>query len=95
MDITTKLKAEGIAIALEAAVGKKPSVADMGDHIRIYWDKQDYPLIQSKVSKMIQKRDPGNIRIEWIPVVAPIAMKKVLPVAAGLLVVGFIIGKVL
>lgn len=93
MNLVTTAKAQALSIALEQATGERPEVQDMGDHIRVYWNTVDHKSIQSKIEKMISKKEPGEIRVEWLPVVTPIAIKKLLPLALGLVAVGFVVGK--
>lgn len=93
MDFLTTAKAQAVSVALEQATGVKPTVQDMGDYIRIYWNEVDRPGIQAKIEELISREEPGTIRVEWMPVVTPVAIKKLLPYAALLVGAGFLIGK--
>ena len=92
-DFLTNTKAQALAVALEQATGEQPIVQDMGNYIRVYWGETQYPAIRQRIEKMISKKEPGNIRVEWIPVVAPIALKKVAPIALALIGAGYLLGK--
>ena len=93
MDFITLTKGNAVGFALEQVTDKKPVVQDMGDHIKIYWKDEDIPAITKKINDIISRKEKGDIRVDWMPVVAPIAIKKALPYAIGILVVGYVLGK--
>lgn len=93
MSFLTVVKAEALAVALEQATGQKPIVQDMGEYVRVYWNKSDHPAVQGRIEKLISKKEPGDIRLEWMPVVAPVAIKKIAPYALVLLGAGYLLGK--
>lgn len=93
MDAYAPLKAEALALALEQATGEKPYVQNMGEYIRVYWMDAQLPAVQKSITEMIDKKEPGDIRIEWLPAVTPVAIKKVLPYALAVLGAGYLLGK--
>lgn len=95
MDFITLTKGKAVGFALEQVTGKEPVVQDMGDYIKIYWKDEDIPAITKKINDITSKEEKGDIRVDWMPVVAPIAIKKALPYAVGILVVGYVLGKII
>lgn len=93
MDYLTYGKAQAVALALEQATGQTPHVQENEDHYRIYWTENQYPEIREKIEKLISKTEPGEIRVEWMPVITPIALKKAAPYLLLLVGAGFLLGK--
>lgn len=93
MDAYAPLKAEALALALKQATGEKPYVQNMGEYIRVYWMDAQLQAVQESITKMIDKKEPGDIRLEWMPAVTPVAIKKILPYALALAGVGYLLGK--
>lgn len=93
MDALTKIKAEGLAALAEQTTGVKPTVVDYGDHIKIFWDAATLPEARQKFEQYVSEIKPGDIRIEWLPVVQNVAIKKAAPFIIGIFAAGFIIGK--
>lgn len=96
--IDDKMKAEIVSVVLGEITGETPKVIPYTEYTLIQWtpeqQKRLVPIIEAQISK---KRTPGKIRIDYMPLVAPVAMKKVLPVALpavlGLFALGYMAGK--
>lgn len=90
----TKAKATGLV--LKSLFGIEPKYQYFDDYVRIFYSNEDLPTVHAKVNQIAAgSKKPGDIRIEFIPIVAPIAIKKVLPYAIGAIVAGYILGKTL
>jgi len=91
--LTTRLQAEALAFAIETATQEKPYVSYFADgHAELYFDKEQIPRLQSFVNTLIKKA-PGNVRINFAPVLIPVILKKILPVMLLLLAGGYLVGK--
>jgi hypothetical protein len=93
MDAYAPLKAEALALALKQVTGEKPYVQNMGEYIRIYWMDAQLPAVQKSITEMIDKKEPGDIRLEWMSPVTPVVIKKIIPYALALVGIGYFLGK--
>jgi len=94
-NLQTTIKAEGIAAAINAATGQKSTVIYTPEGIaKISFSRDAQKNLQNYLYAQIQKKT--DIEIDFLPIVAPIVFKKVMPYAAAalaaLLLTGYIIG---
>lgn len=94
--VTTQLKAQGIVAAIQAATGQGGNLVYNEDGtIKILFTQEQARGIRNFLEKQAQKK--SDISISWLPVLAPLIIKKTWPLALGalvaLLLTGFIFGK--
>jgi len=95
--LDTKTKAEIVSVVLGEITGETPRVIPYSDYTLIQWtpeqQKRLVPIIEEQINK---KKSPGKIRIDYMGLARPIVIKKALPVAvpviAGLVAFGYILG---
>jgi hypothetical protein len=85
-------KAQAAGLALQTVFGVQPSFLYNPDHVRIYFEPDRLKTVQTKIASMATA-GPSDVRVDWLPLVAPLAIKKALPFAVGLLVAGYLFGK--
>lgn len=95
MNVVTRLKAEGIALALEKLTGQEPIIQDNETYYSLYWTNAQQAEILETLNEKFASGGESEIRVEWFPVVRPVVIKKALPYAIGIFAAGFIIGKIL
>ncbi len=95
-------KANIIAEVLGEIYGETPSVIPYPDYYSIQWTESQQekiiPIIESQLKAGIDKASAGKagkIRIDYMPIVKKMTIKKVLPSALGLVGLGFLGGKLL
>ncbi len=76
---------------LEKLTGETPAIEYAADYARIYYHPDKLKMVQKKLQKM-STASPGDIRVDWFPMIVPMAIKKALPFAAGLFFLGYLIG---
>jgi hypothetical protein len=91
--VTAAIKAESVALLAQQILGVKPEIENVGDYYRVYWNKEDLPEVRENLDEYISNIKPGDVRVEFIPVVQNVAIKKVLPYVLGIFAAGFLIGK--
>ena len=84
-------KAQGVGLLLQKMTGIAPSYVYGHDYVRIYYQPDKLKEVQRKL-ELISASGPGDVRVDWFPMVLPMAIKKALPFAAGLLLIGYLIG---
>jgi hypothetical protein len=91
----TILKAEGILFAIEKLTGARPYIRYSPSGADIYFTPAQVASVRPVVTALLEKKPaPGdNINIHAAPIVAPIILKKAAPFVLGILVVGYILGK--
>lgn len=91
-NVATIGKAKAIGTALQKITGVEPSYLYEDNFVRIYFQPDRLQAVQTKLAEMAAS-GPSDVRIDWFPIVSPMILKKGLPVAIGLLVAGYIFGK--
>lgn len=89
-------KAEAIGFGIQQVFGVTPSYDYQADRVRIYFDADNLPIMRQRVNEIVSPT-PGaqadDVVIDWLPAVYPTAAKFLIPAAAGLLIIGYLIGK--
>lgn len=85
-------KAQVMGAALQKITGVEPSYIYEDNFVRIYFQPDRLKAVQAKISEMASS-GPSDVRIDWLPIATPLLIKKAAPVAIGLLVAGYIFGK--
>ncbi len=88
-------KAKSIGEILKAFTGIEPEYIYYDDYVSIYYKKSDIPIIHEKINKAIQSTSgkKSDIKIDYLPLISPLIIKKVMPFAIALLVTGYLLGK--
>jgi len=86
-------KAQLFGAALKQITGVEPSYIYEDNFVRIYFEPDRLKQVQAKLQKMAAS-GPSDVRIDWFPIVSPIAIKKAAPFAIGLLAAGYLLGKI-
>jgi hypothetical protein len=71
--------------------GVEPVYEYGSNYVRIYYHPDRLKEVQKKL-ELISASGPGDVRVDWFPMIVPMAIKKALPVAIGLFVLGYAIG---
>lgn len=85
-------KAQLVGAALQKITGQEPSYIYNDDHVRVYFEPDRLKSVQKQLAEMATS-GPGDVRIDWLPIITPIAIKKAAPYAIGILVAGYLLGK--
>lgn len=85
-------KAKGTGLLLEQLFGVEPSYQSFPEYVRVYYQPDRLKEVQKRVETM-SRSAPGGVRLDWFPVITPFAVKKAAPYIVGLLVVGYLLGK--
>jgi len=87
--------AESYAAALEKMVGVPAAVRHVANYSEVYWSRENIPAAQSWLNRQLSPGKPGDVRVDFGPVVYPVAARRALPYVVGLLVAGYVAGKLL
>lgn len=85
-------KAQAAGLIMKQVLGTEPSYEYRDNYVRVYYPPDALRQVRSKLQE-IATAPAGDMRIDWAPIVTPYAIKKVLPIAAGILFLGIMIGK--
>lgn len=85
-------KARATGLVMAAALGVEPSYEHHDNYIRLYYPPESLPSVRAKIDEMITG-PAGDVRIDFGPMLTPFAVRKVLPIAAGLLIGGILLGR--
>lgn len=85
-------KAKAAGLILQQILGVEPSYDTRENYVRLYYQPDALVQAQSAVRSMATGPD-ADLRIDWLPIVTPYALGKVIPIAFGLVALGYILGK--
>lgn len=89
-------KAKTTGLILKNLLGIEPEYQYFNDYVRLYYSKENLPKVQDRINQIaVNSSKPGDVRIDFVPIVAPAAIKKIAPYAIGAIVAGYLLGKVL
>lgn len=89
-------KAKTTGLILKNLLGIEPEYQYYDDHVRLSYPKEALPQIHEKINTIaVNSSKPSDVRIDFIPMVAPIGIKKALPYAIGAVALGYVLGKML
>lgn len=92
--IVTIGKARGVGAILQQVTGVEPSYEYGPDYVRIYFQPDRLKQVQQKLAEWeATAAGPSDVRVDWFPAVMPLAVKKSLPLIGGLLLAGYILGR--
>jgi hypothetical protein len=95
MQPLTNIKAQTLAAALKMILGYQPQITETPDgRAVLVFNTQDIPKIRRALQAMAFKagKTGGDVSVNIMPVVAPMALKYVAPVVVGLVAAGAITG---
>lgn len=80
-------KAKATGLIMSKMLGVEPDYEYAENYVRVYYQPDKLQTVQGNVNLMANKKD-GEIKIDWLPIVQPLIIKKALPylLGAGLLV---------
>jgi hypothetical protein len=93
--LTRAATAESYAVALEKMTGVPVAVRHVADYSEVYWTPQNVPAARSWLNRQLSPGKPGDVRVDFGPVVYPVATRRALPFVVGLLLAGYVAGKLL
>jgi len=89
-------KAKTTGLILKNLLGVEPEYQYYNDHVRLWYPKESLPAVHEKINTIaVNSEKPSDVRIDLVPMFAPIGIKKVLPYALGAVAVGYVLGKMI
>jgi len=85
-------KAKIAGLAMGQIFGQEPQYYYADDHVRLYYDADKLRDIQKRI-EMMESSGPSDVRVDWLPMITPLALKKAVPIIGGIVLVGIIIGR--
>lgn len=82
-------KAELYAKGIQAITGERPVINYYADHAEIRFK----PSQVKKLRESMESGKPSEVKIDFLPIAAPIVLKKLIPLAVGLYIAGIITAK--
>ena len=96
MNPVTNFKAQALSAALKMIIGYEPIITETKEgRAVLMFNQTDLPRIRSALQAMAfkaGKAGQGDVSINLVPIVAPMALKYVAPVILGLVIAGGIVG---
>lgn len=90
--LQTRLQAEGIALAIKTATGKAPLVQYYSDgHVEIYFKEADIKFLREYLETALSKKPSADIRLNALPILLPVVLKRVYPLIIGLVLAGYLL----
>jgi hypothetical protein len=92
MSIQTVATAESYAVALNALTGTPATAKHALDYSEVYFS--DPAKTRAWIEDQLKPGPPGAVRIDFMPVILPVVLKRAVPVALGLVALGYLLGKI-
>lgn len=94
--IQTIAKAKATGLILKNLFGIEPNYEYKDNYVRLYYRPEQLKGVHGKIDQIaLNSTKESDVKIDLLPIVAPIAVKKVAPFAIGAIVAGYLLGKVL
>ena len=88
----TILKSQGLAFAIKTATGENPIVTDYPEYSELSFDPEQVKRLRAKLRSALSAA-PGDVRMDLSPVVIPVVLEKVAPLAIAGLVGAYLLGR--
>jgi hypothetical protein len=75
------LKSQGLAFAIKTATGENPTVTEYPDYSELTFDEDQVKRLKTKLRDALKPGAPGDVRVDLAPVVVPVVLEKVAPIA--------------
>ena len=92
MSLQTIATAEAYGAALKALTGTGATVTHKADYSEVRF--QDPRAAAAWIEEQLKPGEPGAVRVDLMPAVLPVVLKRAVPVALGLLAAGYLLGKI-
>lgn len=86
------LRSQGLAFAIKTATGESPFVSDYPEYSELTFDPEQVKRLRAKLRGALSAA-PGDVRVDLSPVVVPVVLEKVAPIAIAGLVAAYILGR--
>jgi hypothetical protein len=92
--LSAVLKAQALAAAIGDITGTHPVITDTGAVERITFTPADQIKVREWLESMLASAQvPGDVQVDFVPVILPLAVKKLLPAVVAIALVGFLLGR--
>lgn len=92
MSLQSIATAEAYGAALKALTGVPATVTHKAEYSEVRFS--DPNLASSWIEQQLKPGQPGDVRVDLMPAVLPVVLKRAVPVALGILAVGYLLGKI-
>jgi len=86
------LKSQGLAFAIKAATGENPLVSDYPDYSELTFDPEQVKRLRDKLRSALSAA-PGDVRVDLSPVVVPVVLEKIAPLAIAGIIGIYLLGR--
>jgi hypothetical protein len=90
--LATAAKAQLIGAAFESILGSMPLISYTGNQAKISFTSDQSDKLREYVSAKMSDNTPSDIDLDLMPVVVPLVLKQMIPIALAILVVGYLAG---
>ena len=92
MSLQTIATAEAYAAAINSLTGTPATVVHKANYSEVSFSNPR--ATEAWIEEQLKPGEPGDVRLNFMPVVLPVVLKRAVPVALGLLAVGYLLGKI-
>lgn len=94
--VQTIAKAKATGLILKNLLGIEPEYDYQENHVRLFYSGNNLNKVHEKINQIATtSKKPSDVRIDFVPLIAPIGIKKALPYALGAVAIGYLLGKAL
>jgi hypothetical protein len=74
------IKSQGTALAIKAATGEMPLVTDYENYTTLSFSPEQIKNLRVKL-KSAMNAAPGEVRVDFAPIITPVVLEKIAPLA--------------
>lgn len=86
------IKSQGLAFAIKTATGELPTVSDYSDYSELTFDEDQVKRLRQKLKNALSSA-PGDVRVDLGPVITPVVLEKIAPLAIIGLLGAYVLGR--
>jgi len=90
----TAAKAQIIAAAVKQVTGARAQIIDGPGYVNLTYAESERQKIRTWLKNQLASKQKSDINIDLVPIVFPVIMEKTWFIIAGLLLAGYVLGRV-
>jgi len=93
VSIMTAAKAQIIAAAVKQVTGAQAQITDGPGYVNLIYAENERKKIRAWLKNQLASKQKSDINIDLVPIVMPVVIEKTWFIFAGLLLAGYLLGR--
>lgn len=88
----TVIKSQALALAIRSATGETPLVTDFDTYSELSFDEDQVKRLRERLKSALSSA-PGDVRVDLSPIITPVVLQKVVPIAIIGALAAYVMGR--